>query len=234
VSFDSGVTNAGFKDSGSFNVKWFVDGVDVGAYGGHAGVPKNSTVMNGNSQFSWTFTTSGNHTVSFKVDVDNGVAEYNEGDNQTTATVYIAPSGGGATVIVDDQSTGFTKYGPTSYWYQASIGYGSHMWWTYVNGTVQSNYAQWKPSLPSAGNYTVYAYVPSNYATSQQAKYRIYHNATNTYSTINQNAYSNVWVSLGTHYFSANGTEYVELGDATGEATSTYRMLGFDAVKFVK
>ncbi len=144
-------------------------------------------------------------------------------------------SGGGTTeVIVDDTSAGFTKFGPTSYWYQASIGYGSHMWYTYVNGSTKSNYAQWKPSLPGAGTYTVYVYVPNNYATSQQAQYRIYHNGTNNYATVNQNAYYSAWVSLGAHYFSGNGTEYVELSDATGEAASTYRMIGFDAVKFVK
>lgn len=137
-------------------------------------------------------------------------------------------------VVVDDQSSGFTKYGPSTYWWQAAIGYASHMWYTYVNGTTQSNYARWQPSLSGAGYYTVYAYIPSNYATSQQAKYRIYHNGSNNYSTVNQNGYSNVWVSLGTHYFSANGTEYVELADATGEAASTGRQLGFDAIKFVK
>lgn len=47
-------------------------------------------------------------------------------------------------------------------------------------------------------------------------------------------AYAYVWVSLGTHYFSANGTEYVELTDATGEALSLSRMVGFDALRFVK
>lgn len=139
-------------------------------------------------------------------------------------------------IVVDDQSSGFTKYGPSSYWWQASIGYGSHMWYTYVNGTTQSNYARWQPSLAGAGagNYTVYAYIPSNYATSQQAKYRIYHNGSNNYFTVNQNSYYNAWVSLGTYYFSANGTEYVELADATGEAASTSRMVGFDAIKLVK
>src|SRR6185503_15895271 len=45
--------------------------------------------------------------------------------------------------IVDDTHGGFTKYGSLAYWWQASIGYGAHMWWTYVNGSVQSNYAHW-------------------------------------------------------------------------------------------
>ncbi len=148
--------------------------------------------------------------------------------------LYSSQGSSSTEVVVDDVSGGFTKYGPSNYWWQASIGYGSHIWYTYVNGTTQSNYARWKPTLPSAGNYTVYAYIPSNYATSQQARYRVYHNGANNYATVNQNGYYNAWVSLGTHYFSANGTEFVELSDATGEAASTSRMIGFDAIKFVK
>jgi ribosomal protein S11 len=46
----------------------------------------------------------------------------------------------------------------------------------------------------------------------------------------------NQWVTLGTYYFNAsnNNTEYVQLTDATGESPSTYRMIGFDAVRFTK
>ncbi len=76
--------------------------------------------------------------------------------------------------------------------------------------------------------------MPEARRTSQQARYRVYHNGANNCATVNQNGYYNAWVSLGTHYFSANGTEYVELADATGEAASTSRMIGFDAIKFVK
>ncbi|MBN1208713.1 MAG: hypothetical protein JXB05_27880 [Myxococcaceae bacterium] len=137
-------------------------------------------------------------------------------------------------VIVDNTSSRFTKYGPSQYWYTGNVGYGGSTTYTYANGSTQSNYARWTPALLGAGYYTVYAYIPSNYATSQTAKYRIYHNGTNNYATVNQNNYYNAWVSLGQHYFSSNGTEYVELSDATGEAASLYRMVGFDAIKFVK
>jgi len=111
------------------------------------------------------------------------------------------------------------------------------MYWTYVNGTAVSNYVRWTPNLPSAGsgNYTVYVFVPRNYATSQQAKYRVRHSGRDDYSApVNQALYYDQWVSIGTYAFSATGGEYVELTDATGEAYSTGRKLGFDAVKFVK
>lgn len=137
-------------------------------------------------------------------------------------------------VVVDDQSSGFTRYGPTQYWFEGYVGYNGHVWYTYANGSTLSNYARWKPALPSAGTYTVYAHIPSNYSNSEKAKYRIYHNGTNHYATINQNLYYNQWVSLGAYSFSANGTEYVELTDATGELLSSDKMIGFDAVKFVK
>ena len=89
VTFDSGITNAGFKGTGTFSVKWFVDGAQVG-YGGHTAIPKNTTVSNGNSQYTHTFTTSGTHTVTFRVDADGAVAEYNEGDNDVSTSVSVA------------------------------------------------------------------------------------------------------------------------------------------------
>ncbi len=140
-------------------------------------------------------------------------------------------------VIVDDLSAGAARFGPTQYWWEASLGYLNHMYWTYVNGTAVSNYVRWTPNLPSAGsgNYTVYVFVPRNYATSQQAKYRVRHSGRDDYSApVNQALYYDQWVSIGTYAFSATGGEYVELTDATGEAYSTGRKLGFDAVKFVK
>jgi subtilase family serine protease len=90
VDFDSGVENRGAVDTGVFNVKWLVDGQDVGAYGSHAGVPAKSTVMDGNSQFTWTFDSPGTHKVTFVVDVDDHVpCEANESDNARSKTVYV-------------------------------------------------------------------------------------------------------------------------------------------------
>jgi len=100
-----------------------------------------------------------------------------------------------------------------------------------------SNYTRWTPNLVSGGvaNYAVHVFIPSNYGTAQQAKYRVRHNGRDDFSTpVNQSLYSDQWVSIGSYSFSGTGDEYVELADATGEAYSTRRQLGFDAVKFVK
>ena len=50
---------------------------------------------------------------------------------------------------------------------------------------------------------------------------------------VNQALHFHQWVSIRS-FFSATRDEYVELTDATGEAHSTGRRLGLDAVKFVK
>jgi hypothetical protein len=145
--------------------------------------------------------------------------------------------GGPVEVIVDDLGAGFARFGPSAYWWQASIGYLSHMYWTYVNGSTVSNYVRWTPNLASggAGDYAVSVFIPRNYATAQQAKYRVRHNGRDDYSTpVNQILYFDQWVPIGSYFFSGAGDEYVELTDATGEAYSTKRQLGFDAVKFVK
>ena len=98
VTFDSGVENAGDADSSNFNVRWLVDGQDVGAYGGHQGVAAGTTVLNGNSQFVWT-ATAGEHTIEFLVDVDNHILETEEGNNSTSISV-------GASDLVCARGTG--------------------------------------------------------------------------------------------------------------------------------
>jgi hypothetical protein len=138
-------------------------------------------------------------------------------------------------IIVDDQSSGFSKYGTSSYWKEAWIGYNGHMFWTYNNQWTIDNYAKWQPNLSSggAGTYGVYVYIPNNYANTTNATYTISHNGIIDTRTVNQNIYYNQWVLLGSFYFSASGGEYVQLVDKTGE-TAVTKMIGFDAVKWVK
>ncbi len=78
--FNSGVENAGFTDTGSFNVKWYVNGKQVG-HGGHGGVAGQTTVLNGNSALIWNFKTTGLHRVKFRVDTSGHVSEVDESNN---------------------------------------------------------------------------------------------------------------------------------------------------------
>lgn len=87
ISFDSGIQNSGEVGTSSFNIKWFVDGVQLG-YGSHTGVSANTVVMEGNSQATW-IATKGTHIITFLVDADNRVRESNETNNQTSLTITI-------------------------------------------------------------------------------------------------------------------------------------------------
>ena len=132
-------------------------------------------------------------------------------------------------VIVDDRSGGFQRFGPSQWWYEASVGYASHMYWTWNNQSVVDNYARWVPSLV-AGNYEVYAFIPCNYATGL-ARYTIRYSNGSTQKAIDQNLYCSAWISLGTYAFASGTQGNVELVDANGQ-TGLTRQIGFDAVKF--
>lgn len=128
-------------------------------------------------------------------------------------------------------------YGPGNYWHRTTgFGWNGHMVWTYVNGSAICNSICWRSGLPS-GNYTVYAFVPRNYATTQNARYNVEYYVGNTWYRmnivgVNQNNYYDAWVSLGNYNFP--GEPAVYLGDDTGESYGgTHRMVGFSAVKFV-
>ncbi len=112
-------------------------------------------------------------------------------------------------------------------------GYGafSHYWWTYTTSstTIDTCYVKWTPTLPSSGNYNVYAYIPSTGPTATSARYKIYYNGGSTTVVINQAAHLGQWVSLGTFPFAQGSSGYVRLGDGTGIQS---QVIAFDAMKW--
>ncbi|MFH1086124.1 MAG: PA14 domain-containing protein, partial [Chloroflexota bacterium] len=172
----------------------------------------------------------GNHTVK---------VEYFE---QTGAAVCIVTWSGAAVppppppatteVIVDNRDGGFTWGGPSSSWYGRNTGFRGHLYWAWNSRTQVYHWGKWTPNLPQAGNWEAYVYIASQYHGSKSARYRISHAGGTTDRVVNQNIYSNQWVSLGTYYLNAGSGGNVYLSDATGETYGT-RYLGFDAVKFV-
>jgi hypothetical protein len=141
------------------------------------------------------------------------------------------PSAGYGDVVVDDQSGGFARAGTTSYWHEYGGGYNGHFWWTYTNTNGVNNRAMWTPNLPGTGHWEVYAFIPSPCGTTTNARYRVDHQGVQSTVSINQNAYSNVWVSLGTYTFNAGTGGDVFLGDETYEGGT--HQIAFDAVKWV-
>lgn len=134
-----------------------------------------------------------------------------------------------------DAGNGFSS---CTYWYeQTGLGNFNDMWWTGTISAPESDYwAKWSPNIPSSGIYDVEVYVPYNYATTWQADFRVrgadnilHHTIVDQYG-VNPGR----WLSLGTHYFATGGSslQSVWVDDNTGEALSTGRKLGIDAVRF--
>jgi hypothetical protein len=175
--------------------------------------------------------TAGSHTVR---------AEYYENTGGALLQLSWQPVQGVAQFICDDGDHCLALAGSSAYWHRATacggsaLGYGGDMYWTYVNGSTVSNSARWTPILGGSGTYQVSVFVPRCNATSQQATYRIVHDGVTDVRSVNQNAYYDAWVSLGSFAFAGSGGEYVELTDATGESYTTRRLLAVDAVRWVR
>ncbi len=169
-----------------------------------------------------------------------GGTTFNIDRNYSQGPVATATGTTPYTFTCDNSQACFARFGPSQFWHTATtcggapLGQGGSMIWTYVNGTLTSNFARWTPTLNGAGNYTVSVFVPRCFGTTVQAKYKIVANGVTSFATVNQNAIFDQWVTLGTYAFAASGTQYVELADSTGEAASTLRQIAFDAVKFTK
>ncbi|PKP20248.1 MAG: hypothetical protein CVU05_09560, partial [Bacteroidetes bacterium HGW-Bacteroidetes-21] len=114
------------------------------------------------------------------------------------------------------------------YFRDFNVGYNGHTWYTMTDaGIPDICWVTWTPTLPQQGMYEVFAYVPSNGATTVSAPYKVYHNGGVSTVDINQSIYSDEWVSLGTYTFNQGQSGYVYLGDS-----STYdgQMIAYDAM----
>lgn len=136
-------------------------------------------------------------------------------------------------VIVDDSSASFIKGGPPTGFRTEAEGYNGQLTWTQNNDVQRPdyNFARWYPTL-TARRYELFVYIPDRFSTTRSAKYSISHRDGLAAVTIDQTAYSNQWVSLGTYVFTGSPGDYVGLSDVTGE-TVLSTILAFDAVKFV-
>ncbi len=139
-------------------------------------------------------------------------------------------------VIVDSQRTdpaaGLFRKAKVDTWYSAPYGYQGTMLWTFTAAEQESAWAEWRPTLPAAGQWEVFAYIPNQSATTTNARYQVIHLDGQAVVAVNQSKYNNEWVSLGAYRFEP-GRGYVRLSDLTGE-TNRQIMIGFDAVRWVK
>ena len=164
--------------------------------------------------------------------------------DRTLGAMIVVQIGGGSTpppppipqpvgdVIVDDRGPGW-QAGGVGGWIDVATGIGGHAFVSYsrLHSSFGYNWGRWYPTLPRAGNYEVFAYVPAGTANTLSARYWIAHGGRYNLAVRQQGYYANQWMPLGMYYFSATGGEYVSLADVTYECLYC-RSVVFDAILF--
>lgn len=181
-------------------------------------------------QHSDTGAVDGVTSSQLDLDVFNGTLEdlqaFANGGSAAPCGVIDASGG-----MIDDGDPCFTPGGPQAYMrHVTDAGEDDTLYWTHTTtATTQANYGEWDLDFAAAGTYRVEAYTAAAYATSQAADYRIQANGALQSVTIDQTAVDG-WQSLGDISFAAGGSQWIQLGDNTGEAAQ--KQLVFDAVRF--
>jgi murein DD-endopeptidase MepM/ murein hydrolase activator NlpD len=103
-----------------------------------------------------------------------------------------------------------------------------------TKSTASQLWARWDPQLPAGGFWEVSAYVPSQHATTNNARFKIHGisgQATEYEAPIHQLPVDDLWVSLGVYNFPGNTPTagVVFLNDLTGENTAE---VAFDAIRW--
>lgn len=126
------------------------------------------------------------------------------------------------------------RFGIDGAWQRdTATGYNGHTYWACVNGDTVNTQGNWRPQLPVAGVYEVFAFVPDYHSNTTNARYEIEHVAGRSVVGLAQQPYANQWMSLGTYQFDAGVGGSVRLTNATGEPPSCRTQVAFDAVKWV-
>jgi hypothetical protein len=120
-----------------------------------------------------------------------------------------------------------------SWWTDGSAGSGGSMQFTYTSAkSVKENYARWRLTFAAAGSYKVQVWIPGKNASAKPTY--VIKAAGKTFSkVVDQKAYTDAWVDLGTYTFAADCDEYVEVADNTGQAYDVNIKLGVDALRVV-
>jgi hypothetical protein len=137
---------------------------------------------------------------------------------------------GETTIIVDNKDTGFTVTGTWGESAAVDEYNGSSR-----NSSVVGSTAAWRPELPYAGTYQVWAWWSAKradgtyYDRDSAADYVIHHSGGTTTVVVDQDLNSGQWNLLGTFSFQAGTAGHVELLRNSANGLSTIA----DAVKFV-
>lgn len=138
-------------------------------------------------------------------------------------------------VVLDNTHTACVMFGGTWYDSTSTIFYGAAgatpYRYAYINETGTTAWAIYRPNLPAAGFYPVYAWTRSGSDRVKQL-YRVYHSGGVTDVRVNHRRVGLGWVWLGTYYFEAGTNGSVNISNyAPGGYLSTDVVIA-DAIRF--
>jgi len=143
----------------------------------------------------------------------------------------IAAAGG----VIDDGDACFEPGGPlASMRNVADAGEDGDLVWTHTTDDVaEANFGAWHLIFEEAGRYKLEVYTDAKYAQSKQAKYVVEAGAASQDVMLDQTA-SDGWQTLGEFDFDQGGSQWIRLGDNTGEPLASNVQLVFDAVRVTR
>lgn len=200
-----------------------------GSYGGNAVVPESMDGVEDLKQGTLITSTNTSNPVC-------GDSVCNGTETQATCpgdckVCELIPSQG--RIVDETEDLCFKQSGSPAYWYSASVGYQSSLFWTNAtNDPNPDNFGVWELNFAEAGDYDVEAYTAS-FAQSKQAAYTIKHGGQSSKKTLDQSA-KDGWQSLGVFAFTKGAAQSLRLDDNSGEAVSLKRKLVFDAIRLTR
>lgn len=108
-------------------------------------------------------------------------------------------------------------------------GYNHSYRWTNVTKNTKTVECVWRPQIKRSGLYKVQVHIPKKFATAL-ATYRIHSKRGVVEVKVNQNKFTDEWVTLGTYELDAFDDVRVITDNATGQVRKT---IALDAVRFI-
>ena len=167
-----------------------------------------------------------------------GCATTTDEDLATTQEALGACVVGSERTVADNHVACFGR-SPDQNWWTVTSRQGGNAFFTYANGTVQENQGTWLLQVERTGSYHLQAFIPAAVENrTQHAHYRItqyqdiYAPLIRRSETVerDQSRVSDDWMDLGVWNLVDGDNVYITLEDDTGEPTSWYRRIAFDAI----
>jgi len=125
-------------------------------------------------------------------------------------------------VVLDNDDPGVTFSGAwTNSTQSVYFGSAGDVPYRYASTSVtETAYARYRPNIPQAGFYPVYAWTRSGSDRATDQLYRVNHSGGITEVTVNHRRVGNGLVYLGTYYFEAGNSGYVDISNRSSSAGS--------------